>query len=83
MGPKKGRRNVRKVEVPKHTPIEFELGDAAADIQRRGKEREQRERGRKRHRHNRGRTERRIAGEGEPLRRVETPQSTEEGVVED
>ena len=38
MGPKKGRR-VRKID----TPTEFELGDRAADIQRRWEEREARE----------------------------------------
>ena len=30
MGPKKGRRNVRK-EVPTDTPKEFEFGDTEAD----------------------------------------------------
>ena len=49
MGPKKGRR-VRKIEVPKNKPTEFE--DTAADIQRR-EERKHRER-EKGHR-NRGR----------------------------
>ena len=44
MGPKKGRRNVRKIEAPTDTPTKFELGDTAADIQRRREEREQRER---------------------------------------
>ena len=44
MGPKKGRRNVRKIEVPTDTPAEFEFGETAADIQRRREEREQRER---------------------------------------
>ena len=44
MGHRKGRR-VRKIEVPEHTPTEFELGDLATDIQmRRRKERQQRER---------------------------------------
>ena len=44
MGPKKGRRNVRKIEVPTHIPKEFELGDTAADIQRKREEGEQRAR---------------------------------------
>ena len=39
MGPKKGRRNVKKIEVPTDTSTEFELGDTAADIQRRREER--------------------------------------------
>ena len=33
-----------KIVVPTATPAQFELGDTAADIQRRRKEREQRER---------------------------------------
>ena len=41
LGPKKGIK-VRKIEVSPHTPTEFELGDAAADIQRRREERKQR-----------------------------------------
>ena len=41
MGPKKGRRNVRRIEVP--TDTEFELGDTAPDIQRGREERAQRE----------------------------------------
>ena len=36
---------MRKIKVPTDTPTEFELGDAAADIQRRREDREQRERG--------------------------------------
>ena len=44
MCPKKGRRNVRKVEIPTDTPTEFELGDTAADIQRQREEKEQRKR---------------------------------------
>ena len=44
MGPKKGRR-MRKIEIPTDTPTEFELGDRAADIQRR--EKRHRNRGRK------------------------------------
>ena len=32
------KRNVRKIEVPTDTPTEFELGDTAADIQRRREE---------------------------------------------
>ena len=43
MGPKKSRKIVRKIEVPTGTHTEFELGDIAADIQRRREEREQRE----------------------------------------
>ena len=34
---------MKKTEVPTDTPAEFELGDTAADIQRRSVEREQRE----------------------------------------
>ena len=37
MGPKKGRRNVRRMEVPTNIPTEVELGDAAAHIERRGR----------------------------------------------
>ena len=50
MGPKKGKRNVRKTGVPTETfpkssiLTEFEWGDTASDIQRRREEREQRER---------------------------------------
>ena len=43
MGPKNGRR-VRKIEIQTDSPPEFELGDTAADIQRRREERETRER---------------------------------------
>ena len=43
MGPKKGRR-VRKIEVPTDSVPESELGDTAADIQRRRLEREARKR---------------------------------------
>ena len=43
-GPKKARRNVRKIEVPTDTPTEYELGDTAADIQRKREEGKQRER---------------------------------------
>ena len=42
MGPKKGRR-VRKIEVSTNSVPECELGDTAADIQWRRKEREVRE----------------------------------------
>ena len=55
MDAKKDRRNVRKIEVPRDTATEFELGDIAPDIQRKREEREQRER-ESRHRNNRGRT---------------------------
>ena len=41
MGSKKGK-SVRKIEVPTDTPTHFELGDTAADIQRR-EEKEQRD----------------------------------------
>ena len=61
MGTKKGRRNVRKIEIPTDTPTECELGDTAADIQRR-KEMEHRERGR-RQRNNIGRGERKPGGQ--------------------
>ena len=44
MGPKKGRKNVWRIEVPTDTHTESELGYASADIQRRMKERELRER---------------------------------------
>ena len=37
-------RQVMKIKVSTDTPTEFELGDTAADIQRRREEREQRER---------------------------------------
>ena len=40
----KSRKNVRKIEVPTDTSEEFELGDKAADFQRRREEREQRDR---------------------------------------
>ena len=45
MGPKKSRKNVRKIEVPTNTPTEFDLGDTTAGIQRRREKREQREGG--------------------------------------
>ena len=32
MGPKRGRKNVRKIEIPTATPTEFEMGDIAVDI---------------------------------------------------
>ena len=41
MGAKKGRI-VRKIKFPTDIPAHFELGDSAADIQRRREEREQR-----------------------------------------
>ena len=44
MAPKKVRKNVRKVEVPKDIPTEFELRYTAADMQKRRAKREQRER---------------------------------------
>ena len=36
---------MRKIDVPKDTPAQYELVDTAADIQRRREEREQREKG--------------------------------------
>ena len=36
MGPKKSRKNARKIEIPTDTPKEFDLGDTAANIQGRG-----------------------------------------------
>ena len=51
MIPKKGRR-VRKIKIPTDKPIEFELGDMAAHIQKRREEKEARER--KRHRNREG-----------------------------
>ena len=42
MGPKMGRKNVRKIEIPTDTPTEFEFGDTVADIQRRREEIEHR-----------------------------------------
>ena len=44
MCPEKGRKSVRKIQAHTDTPREFELGDTAADKQRRREEREQRER---------------------------------------
>ena len=44
MSPKKARENPRYIKVPADIPTEFELGDTAADIQKR---REKRKRGRK------------------------------------
>ena len=43
MGPKKAKKNVKKIGVQTDTPTEFELGNTAADIQRMREEREQRE----------------------------------------
>ena len=72
MGPEKGRKNVRKIEVPTDTPTEFELGDTAADIQRR-EDREQREK----------EAEKQQREEREEAKTAETPQShSEEGVAE-
>ena len=66
---------MRRIEVPTETPTEFELGDTAADIQRRREEREQRDQ--------REQIEKQQREEREGARRVETPHShTEEGVVE-
>ena len=44
MGPEKARKNVRKIDVPTDTPTGFELGDTAADYQRRRKQTEKGER---------------------------------------
>ena len=46
MASKKARTNTRKIAIPQDIPTEFELGDTAADIQRRVErvKREQRER---------------------------------------
>ena len=41
IAPKKARKNVRKIEAPTDTPTEFELGDTAADIQKKREVREQ------------------------------------------
>ena len=75
MSHKKGR-GVRKIEVPKDTPTVFELGDTAADIQRRREERDQRERERE---------EEALKQREERLReeamRVEPTHSAEEGVA--
>ena len=74
MGPKKVERNVRKTKVPTDTPTEFELGDTAADIQRR---REKREQGEKE-----AEKQQRKEREGEEARRVKNSQPhTEEGVA--
>ena len=43
MGPKNGRKNVRTREVPIDTHAEFELGDTAGYIQRRGGENRERD----------------------------------------
>ena len=51
MGPRKGRI-MSKIEVPTDTATEFELGDTAADIQRKRGEIEQRDKGGRRHRNN-------------------------------
>ena len=64
---------MRKIEVPIDTLTEFELGDAAADIQRRWGERKETER---------EEAERQQIEETEEARMAETPQLyTEEGIV--
>ena len=77
MGPKKSRKNVKKIEVPTDTPIELELGETAADIQRRRRkaiEQMEREDAEKQQRKERDREE---------ARKAETPQSqAEEAVAE-
>ena len=70
MGPKTGRRNVRKVEVPTDTPTEFELGDTATVLRREKTELREREEAEKQQRQER-----------EEARRTETPH-TVEGVAE-
>ena len=40
MSPKKGRKNVKKIEVPTDTPTEFELGDTATEGDGEGENRE-------------------------------------------
>ena len=69
---------MRKIEVPTETPPEFELGDTAADIQRRRQKREQRER-------EEAEKQQEERGRGK-ARRAETPQEeishTEEGVAD-
>ena len=67
MGPKKARKNVRKIEVHADTPTEFESGDTAGDNQSRRVEREQRER---EETHKQQREEREL----EEARGTETPQ---------
>ena len=65
---------MRKIEVLKDTPSEFELGDMADDIQRRSEERQQT--GKEEEAHKQQREER------EEARRAKTPLShTEEGVA--
>ena len=69
---------MRKIEVPKDIPTEFELGYTAADIQRRREETEHRER-------EEAEKQQRKERERKEARRVETPQAetsqTEEGVA--
>ena len=67
MGLKNAQKNVRKIEVPTDTPSGFELGDTAADTQRRREEREQRER-------EETEKQQREERDGDEARRVETPQ---------
>ena len=43
MGTKKGKRNVRKIEVPTDTATEFELGDTAVDRENREQREEEAE----------------------------------------
>ena len=75
---------MRKIEVPRDIPTEFELGDTAADIQSRREEREQRERGR-RYRNDRGRRWRERKPGGWKLdshtHRREWPKSDQETIV--
>ena len=67
MGPEK---KVRKIEIPTDTPTEFELGDTAADIEKRREKREQREREREK-----AEKKEREEREREKARRLDTPQS--------
>ena len=48
MASKKAKNGTWKIGVPTYTHMEFELGDTAADIQKRREEREKKERGAKR-----------------------------------
>ena len=61
---------MRKKEVPRDTPTEFELGDTAADIHRRREEREQRDR-------EKAQKQKREESEREEAKREETTHSGE------
>ena len=68
---------IRKIEVPTDTPTEFELGDTAADIQKRREEREKREGEEDSQKQQREERER------EEARWEETTHSTEEQAIVD